>query len=77
VALPNDGVPPDRFELRVRFVFGALLGALVGLRLAPATFSIPVVAIAAGAGAVLGGLLARHFGDRFWERFVRSLRWWP
>jgi len=75
VALPNDGVPPDRFELRVRFVCGALLGAFLGLQLDPATPAM--LAVSVGAGALVGGLLARHFGDRFWERFLRSLRWWP
>ena len=76
MALPNDGVPPDRFELRVRFVCGGLLGGLLGLRLASLDTTSPaMLAVAVGAGAIVGGLLARHFGDRFWHTFLRLLRW--
>jgi len=40
--LPNDGIQPDRFELRVRFIFGALAGALILVRLATARSTVPL-----------------------------------
>jgi len=69
VALPNDGIVPDRFELRLRFGAGALAGAL-GVPAPVARVSAAsagVLVIAAAAGALTGGLLARYYGDRFWR----------
>lgn len=72
--LPNDGIPPDRFELSLRFIFGALTGGVIaGVTLAQLSrISMGIGATGTVAGALIGGLLARHYGDRFW----RALRWW-
>jgi hypothetical protein len=74
MALPNDGIAPDRFELGLRFAFGAVAGGfLAGALLLRFPRILPVVIIAGtGVGALVGGLLARHHGDRFW----RALRGW-
>jgi hypothetical protein len=72
--LSNDGIAPDRFELWVRFICGALFGGLVGLS-AVRTSSPKELAIVAILGALACGLLARHSGDRFWM-WLRSLVWW-
>ena len=72
--LGNDGIPPNRLELGLRFGCGALLGLLVGggSLLNVGVTSPGLLAAAAGVGALGAGLLARHFGDRFWS----SLRQW-
>jgi hypothetical protein len=72
VALPNDGIAPDRFELRVRFGSGAVAGALlVTVWMADVSRgSAWVLVMSAAAGALVGGLLARHYGDRFWRAFL-------
>ena len=76
MALPNDGIVPDRFELRVRFGSGALAGALLVtvLMARVSRASGRMLLMAAAAGALAGGLLARHYGDRFWRGL---LRFWP
>ena len=80
MALPNDGIAPDRFELRLRFVFGAIAGGILVpvllLRvLQPSASAAAIGVIGAAAGALGGGLLARHFGDRFWRAFLRLWTW--
>jgi hypothetical protein len=74
MALPNDGIPPDRLELRLRSVCGAVAGAILGASAAFQldTDSLLLITILTTAGCVIGGVLARHYGDRFW----RSLPWW-
>jgi hypothetical protein len=58
----------------VRFVCGALLGAIVGAAGAGEILngSPRGLAIGIAIGALAVGALARQFGDRFW----RSLGWW-
>ena len=72
--LANDGIRPDACELRLRFVCGAILGSLLGVTCAFQLGSSTVLelALAALVGGSIVGILARHFGDRFWS----SLRWW-
>jgi len=74
VALPNDGIAPGRFELWLRFIFGALAGGVIaGVTLAKVSqVSMVVGATGTVAGALISGLLARHYGDSFW----RELLWW-
>lgn len=72
MALANDGIRPDRQELRIRFFCGALLGPLVGFEWAFHLGSTAGVVTVTVLGSCIGGLLARHLGDRFWG----SLRWW-
>ncbi len=70
--LPNDGITPDRFELWARFVSGAVVGALAAAGLIiGAQLSVPVSVLAVAAGALVFGLLACRYGDRFW----RWIRW--
>jgi hypothetical protein len=71
MALGNDGIKPDRLELRVRFVFGALLGCALGLGATRGTSSSKVAMLAMVCGGLIAGLLARQFGDRFW-----ASHWW-
>jgi len=57
VALPNDGIAPDRFELRLRFVFGAIAGGILVpvllLRvLQPSASAAAIGVIGAAAGAL-------------------------
>ena len=65
---------PDRFEKCVRFGFGAFLGFFLGLfGIGKWMFdSWPSALMAGGAFAVIFGLLAMTFGNRFW----RSLGFW-
>ena len=63
MALPNDGIAPDRFKLRLLRV------------LQPSASAAAIGVIGAAAGALGGGLLARHFGDRFWRAFLRLWTW--
>jgi hypothetical protein len=74
MALDNNGIPADAFELRVRFGVGFVVGALIGaasvLQLGDASMSA-LGSAALGVGVVVG-LLARYYGDRFWY----ALRWW-
>jgi uncharacterized membrane protein HdeD (DUF308 family) len=65
---------PDAFENRVRFVCGLVFG--VGSGLVAATrwpfASALFLVLFVGGYAVVCGLLAMRWGDRFWT----SLRWW-
>ncbi len=69
--------PADWFEFWVRFVCGALLGVLFWF----STFSPPSLTgwqgyPALGGSALLFGLLAGWFGDRFWAVILRLWSWW-
>lgn len=70
IALANDGIPPSKLELNIRFGFGSILGMSIG-----AALSERVMSLGASWGIILGGgvafgLLARHYGDRFWYGLV-------
>jgi len=80
VAVHDDGIAPDRFELWIRFGFGALFGAFMAGAwfVAFGPWKPLTGALITGGAALLGGLLARSFGDRFWYS-LRSWLWlfWP
>ena len=74
-----DDRKPDRFEFIARFVFGALFGAFVGC------FSVARDALAASLGsltlevflpALICGICAAGFGDRFWLTLGSWLWFW-
>lgn len=67
----------DWFRFWVHFIFGAILGAIVGgaiwMRMwQPVMSDFLIVEVFSLGVAVLGGI----YGDRFWESFIKSLRWW-
>ena len=69
---------PDAFEKRVRFGCGFLFGAVVAFLLAlreVGAFSSAFWAIVV-AVAVIFGLLAVRYGDRFWHLIVVLLSRW-
>jgi len=80
VAVHDDGIAPDRFELWIRFGFGALFGAFMAGAwfVAFGPWKLLTGGLITGGAALLGGLLARSFGDRFWYS-LRSWLWlfWP
>jgi membrane associated rhomboid family serine protease len=74
MALGNDGIRPDALELRIRFACGAIAGSLAGAWWAGHRSSGGVLALFVAVGGLIGGALARYFGDRFWASFRRK---WP
>ncbi|MBF5046531.1 hypothetical protein FGE12_29210 [Aggregicoccus sp. 17bor-14] len=68
MALRNDSVTPNAYELRVRFACGFVAGALGGVvgALQLETPSLGLVLLGALVQGLAAGLLARHYGDRFW-----------
>lgn len=67
------GRTPDAFEIKLRFVCGALLGLVIGLGMCVGLWPLStlgvcmllvITVVACGAGAA-------YFGDRFWAH----LRW--
>jgi hypothetical protein len=75
---PREEIPPintDRIEFWVRFVFGAVVGALLSLRLllwlheSPGTLIVCVVALILGLG-----FASARFGDKAWRIGLRT--WW-
>jgi hypothetical protein len=65
----------DRLEFWVRFVCGALFGALVSIRLVLDLFDQPAVLVMSIVAAVLGfGFAAARYGDKFWYSIFRH--WW-
>lgn len=71
----NDAITPDRTELWIRFVLGAVIGTVAGLRL---TTWLEVSSVVGSVAMVLGtglhaGTLAWWKGDRFWRSLRASL----
>ena len=61
----------DRFGFWIRFVCGAIIGGLVGLRLLLIFFDQPVLLLVFTGGLVLGcGLGSAKYGDRFWHAIL-------
>lgn len=71
----RDGIRPDAAELWIRFVLGAIFGAGAGFAAILDVDDItPKELLAVMAlSALAAGLLARQFGDRFWEEWLRRL----
>lgn len=74
----EDRPPPDGFEKGVRFGCGFVFGGiLLVLALARDFFSTASPFwIAAGTGAVLCGLLAIRYGDRFYRAMLDFWQRW-
>jgi uncharacterized membrane protein YoaK (UPF0700 family) len=62
----------DRLEYWVRFVCGAIAGALVGLDLFLNSFASSAVLVLGTVGVILGfGFASARFGDKFWHSIFR------
>jgi hypothetical protein len=74
----NEIPEPDAFEKRVRFgcgfVFGLVAGCLAALKYAAGSGSFFWM-IVAGV-AILLGLIAVRYGDKFWASVADWLGWW-
>lgn len=70
--MTDEDRPFDWVRFLVHFFFGAIFGALVGLY-GGAGGSKAQILLAMGLGAVIVGLVAGFFGDRFWHSFRDSL----
>lgn len=57
----------------IRFVFGAVAGAVMGVW---HTYGEPHWVLTAAIAALLCGLLAMLFGDRFWRFLLSPFSWW-
>lgn len=69
--------PADRFEFWVRFVCGAVFGAVLGFVLWLHLFTSAIFGWAAlPLGAIAFGLVAAWWGDRFWHFVLGLFRWW-
>ena len=62
----------DWLGIMVRFVCGALLGALFGLGAMATDMTRGQLLWCVGAGAIVGGILSAALGDEFWK----NLWWW-
>ncbi|WP_257453566.1 protein bicaudal D homolog [Archangium lipolyticum] len=68
--LANDGIRPDAMEQKIRFAVGAVAGGFSGFYFAfEWGITSGVVTLAAiGGSALIGGVLAWWYGDRYWTR---------
>jgi len=65
----------DRIEFWVRFVCGALFGAIVGLDFFVSFFGSSGALVLGIVGLMLGfGFASARYGDKFWYSILR--RWW-
>ena len=72
----NFDPPRDRFEFWVRFAFGAVFGPIVGLLFL--WWIVPDATIGwlvASCSAVLFGVAAALWGDRFWHFLLGLFSW--
>jgi hypothetical protein len=76
--LPVSEDPPrDREEFWIRFAFGVVFGTLLALSLMWQIYGLTLaVWLFVPAGALLLGLAAAYWGDRFWQFLLRLFRWW-
>ena len=73
----SEDPPRDREEFWIRFVFGAVVGTILALcLLSYIGWLPPTVWLFVPAGALLLGLAAGLWGDRFWQLFLGLFRWW-
>jgi uncharacterized membrane protein len=62
----------DRLEFWVRFVCGAIAGAVVGLDLFLNAFASSAGLVLGTVGLILGsGFASARFGDKFWHSILR------
>lgn len=75
----TENPPPDRLEKHMRFGCGSLTGLLVvgvSLLFFIHTPEMPVwYLVSVAGGALLAGLLAVRFGDKFYKGLVTLLSW--
>ena len=74
----DDGPPPDGLEKGIRFGCGFLFGGLI-LFFAFARVFYSTASpfwITVGVGALICGLLAIRYGDRFYHGILNFFRWW-
>ena len=74
----DDGHQPDGLEKGIRFGCGFLFGGII-LFFAFARDFFSTASpfwIAVGGGALICGLLAIRYGDRFYHGILAFFRWW-
>lgn len=77
VATDRDTLPvTDRVEFWVRFVCGALLGALMSLGLILTSWSGPVMFIVGACMSLLFGFATVRYGDSFWLEALEDWLGW-
>ena len=68
---------PDKEEKIIRFIFGFLAGAFIGLlSIFHFSLNLEVIAYFTIAASLVCGLLAMIYGDRFWHSLTRYFSWW-
>jgi high-affinity Fe2+/Pb2+ permease len=67
---------PDATGKIIRFACGAIFGFLLGFNFVYFGFSMPPARFIVGIlAAIIFGILAVRYGDRFWERLTNWLQW--
>jgi len=67
---------PDATGKIIRFSCGAIFGFLLGFDFVYFIFStLPASFVVGILAAVIFGILAVRYGDRFWERLTNWLQW--
>ena len=74
----EDGYRVSRSEVGVRLGCGALAGVVFGglVAIRETDGNVWLTIKIAGAAALVMGVLAAAYGDRFWHRLSRVLWWW-
>jgi hypothetical protein len=72
-----DRRPFDWVRFLVQFFFGAVFGGIAGFYLAASAGSLGVAIASASVMALIVGLVAGCWGDRFWESFRDGGLWNP
>lgn len=67
---------PDATEKNIRFGCGAIFGFLLGFDFVYFVFSTLTASFVVGIlAAIIFGILAVRYGDRFWERLTNWIPW--
>lgn len=74
----DDGSSPDGLEKGIRFGCGFLFGGVMLIVVFARGFSLTASPfwVAVGVGALICGLLAIRYGDRFYHGILELFRWW-
>ena len=74
----DDSPKPDAFEKRLRFVCGFLFGGAISFLVIAqeVTDFTGVFWPSVAAAAIIFGILAMRYGDRFWRNIGDWLHWW-